>query len=675
MVLLYIPNNPLLMKPSLLILCLVLTALVSPGQEPWMGQRDSLLNRLSQEADDSNKAWTMRDLGIIYLNHDMPDSAAWYARSSGALSEKLHLWMGKAISLSMQALILADGNKLDEGLAMDLSAIGFAQKSGVTKALSNIYNNTAVLYDRKGDYTAALDFYFKALAGYEALGDNGLVAMGNGNISEIYSQIKDYKSAYNYALKGILLARQVGQPVRTSALINLADALINMGRYDTALVVLREGWNICEKQNYRTDEIPILINMNYAYIGLGRYDLIKPNADKLMKLALSLHNLEGQCYSYIGLKYYYLAKKDYIRAEQATVAAIDIGRRSGSIELLRDAYKEAANVEMARGDQKRSGYYDRLSDSLDDQILSDKVLKNTKDIEGKYALSKKQAQIDSLNEQRKIQQLGLKQRTMTIWGLTGLMLAVILTGILYYRNYQNKKRLLIAGTLLREKRILELEKEKQLLATQAVLQGQVEERTRLAKDLHDGMGSILSSAKLSFSQIRDNMVIMGQDIDAFERSMNILDMSINELRRVAHNMMPEALMKFGLDSALKDFCNSVGQSGALQLTHQSYDIDETSIPPIKAAAIYRIVQELVNNIIRHAQATRALVQLIRAGNTLSITVEDNGKGFDKAILSASDGMGYLNLQNRVAYLNGKMDIQTSPGNGTFVNIEIANVLS
>ena len=168
---------------------------------------------------------------------------------------------------------------------------------------------------------------------------------------------------------------------------------------------------------------------------------------------------------------------------------------------------------------------------------------------------------------------------------------------------------------------------------------------------------------------------MGQDIDAFERSMNILDMSINELRRVAHNMMPEALMKFGLDSALKDFCNSVGQSGALQLTHQSYDIDETSIPPIKAAAIYRIVQELVNNIIRHSQATRALVQLIREGNTLSITVEDNGKGFDKAILSASDGMGYLNLQNRVAYLNGKMDIQTSPGNGTFVNIEIANVLS
>jgi two-component system, NarL family, sensor kinase len=663
------------MKPTLLILCFILTAFISPGQEPWLNQRDSLLHRLSQEADDSNKAWTMRDLGVIYLNHDVPDSAVWYARSFGALSEKLHLWNGKAISLSMQAVILADENKLDEGLAMDLSAIGFAQKAGVTKALANIYNNTAVLYARKGDYTSALDFYFKALAAYEALNNTALVAMANGNIAEIYNQIKDYKSAYNYSLKGIFLAHQIGEPVRTSALINLADALINMGRYDTALVVLKEDWKICEAQNYRASEIPILINMNYTYVGLGQYDLIKPIADKLMQLAMSLHNLEGQSYAYIGLKYYYLAKKDFKRAEEATLEAIGIAQRSGSIVLLREAYKEAANVEMARGDQKRFGYYERLSDSLDDQILSDKVLKNTKDIEGKYALSKKQGQIDSLNEQRKIQQLGLKQRTMTIWGLTGLMLVVILTGILYYRNYRNKKRLLTARALLQEKRILDLEKEKQLLATQAVLQGQVEERTRLAKDLHDGLGSILSSAKLSFSQIKDNLVITAQDANAFDRSMNILDMSINELRRVAHNMMPEALMKFGLDTALKDFCDSVGQSGALQLTHQSYQIDETSIPPIKAAAIYRIVQELVNNVIRHAQATRALVQLIREGNMLNITVEDNGKGFDKNILASSDGMGYLNLQNRVAYLSGKMDIQTSPGNGTFVNIEIANILS
>jgi signal transduction histidine kinase len=140
-------------------------------------------------------------------------------------------------------------------------------------------------------------------------------------------------------------------------------------------------------------------------------------------------------------------------------------------------------------------------------------------------------------------------------------------------------------------------------------------------------------------------------------------------------MMPEALIKFGLDTALKDFCNSVDQSGAVHLTYQSYDLNETSIPRMTAASIYRIVQELVNNVIRHARASQALVQMIRKGDMLSIAVEDNGTGFDRTILGQSGGVGYLNLRNRVAYLNGTIDIETSPGNGTSVNIEITNFLS
>jgi signal transduction histidine kinase len=201
----------------------------------------------------------------------------------------------------------------------------------------------------------------------------------------------------------------------------------------------------------------------------------------------------------------------------------------------------------------------------------------------------------------------------------------------------------------------------------------VEERTRLAKDLHDGLGSILSSAKYSFSNMKETLPITPVTAAAFDRSMGMLDLSISELRRIAHNMMPEALVKFGLDTALRDFCHSVERSGALQLTYQSFEIQENSIPAITAGSVYRIIQELVNNILKHASATTALVQLIRKGDTLSITVEDNGRGFNASILESSDGSGYLNLRNRVEYLNGTLDIQTAPDKGTSVNIEIANV--
>jgi signal transduction histidine kinase len=259
------------------------------------------------------------------------------------------------------------------------------------------------------------------------------------------------------------------------------------------------------------------------------------------------------------------------------------------------------------------------------------------------------------------------------WALSCLVLVTALIALLYSRNYRQKKKLLQAGALLQQQRIAELERERQLLAARGVMQGQVEERTRLAKDLHDGLGSILSSAKYSFSNMREPLLITPETSAAFDRSMSMLDLSISELRRIAHNMMPEALAKFGLDTALKDFCNSVDQSGALQLTYQSFEIQEISIPAITAGAVYRIIQELVNNILKHAGATTALVQLIRKDDTLSITVEDNGRGFNASILETSDGSGYPNLRNRVEYLNGTLDIQTAPDKGTSVNIEISNV--
>jgi signal transduction histidine kinase len=258
-----------------------------------------------------------------------------------------------------------------------------------------------------------------------------------------------------------------------------------------------------------------------------------------------------------------------------------------------------------------------------------------------------------------IEKLTLRQRKTLIWVLAAAVLVAILVGLLYKK--------------LQQQRITELEREKQLLAVRAVVQGQVEERTRLAKDLHDGLGSILSSAKFSFNNMKERLIITPENAAAFEKGMDMLDKSISELRRVAHNLMPEALTRFGLDTALKDFCNSVAQSGALDLNYQSFGLSEATLPDVVSSAVYRIVQELVNNILKHADATTALVQLIRNNDTLSIAVEDNGKGFDTSILNNNNGMGYLNLKNRVAYLRGTIDIQTSPGKGTSVYIEISTL--
>jgi two-component system, NarL family, sensor kinase len=170
--------------------------------------------------------------------------------------------------------------------------------------------------------------------------------------------------------------------------------------------------------------------------------------------------------------------------------------------------------------------------------------------------------------------------------------------------------------------------------------------------------------------MKGNLIMTPDNQQAFERSMDMLDSSIKEMRRVAHNMMPEALVKFGLDTALKDFCNDISQSGALKVNYQSMGLEDAVIDQTTAITIYRIVQELLNNTMKHAAAKTAIVQVSKTDGLLSVTVEDDGKGFDTSILKQSKGIGWSNIQHRIEFLKGKLDVNSQREKGTSVLIEL-----
>ena len=142
------------------------------------------------------------------------------------------------------------------------------------------------------------------------------------------------------------------------------------------------------------------------------------------------------------------------------------------------------------------------------------------------------------------------------------------------------------------------------------------------------------------------------------------------MRRVAHNMMPEALVRFGLDTALRDFCNDINQSGALNVNYQSIGMDGIVIDQTTSITLYRIVQELINNTMKHSRACMAIVQVTNAGKQLSVTVEDDGRGFDTNILKERKGIGWANIRNRVEFLKGKLNITSKACEGTSVLIEL-----
>ena len=193
------------------------------------------------------------------------------------------------------------------------------------------------------------------------------------------------------------------------------------------------------------------------------------------------------------------------------------------------------------------------------------------------------------------------------------------------------------------------------------------ERSRLAKDFHDGLGGLLSGIKLTLNSVADK--VPESNTLLFNKANNQLDTAIREMRRVAHNMMPEALLKFGLGEAIQDYCDGTNESNVVRMKYTQIG----SLQGLTQSAeiiLYRIVQELTNNALKHAMAKNIFVQITKHIRGITITVEDDGNRFDVANLSAHSGQRLKNVQSRIEYLKGEYDMKTAKGNGTSINIEI-----
>jgi two-component system, NarL family, sensor kinase len=663
------------MKPASL-LFLIIALAVAPSaidaQTWWAQRRDSLLKVLAHARADTDKVWTLERMAEVYGDTPLKDSTLYYINSFGQLSQKLNYPKGMAGCLSMKAWFYAYKRfDTDTGIALDLQALQLAKKANLTRMVGQIYNNTAAIYnERKEDHTTALDYYLKGLAIFEQLRDSSLMAMAYGNIGTLYSALKEYEKSYTYSLEGVMIYRSLNKVNwARSGMLGISSALIALKRYDTALIVLKDAKRIADQLNDLDYHEMILVDMITIYIKTLQLPLLRQTAMDLSLISRPTAT-EGMYTVWAGLSDYYFYKRDYRTASVYNDSLIKETLANSALDPLASAYERKARIALAQGRLDDHDRNTELHDSIADLLLSDKILKNTQELETRYSLDKEKAQIKSLNDEKKIDTLVLREHRWTIWALSGLLVVFAILTSLFYSINRQKKRLLLSEAALQQQKIAELEKERQLLATRSVLLGQDEERKRLAKDLHDGLGGILSVAKYSFGNMKQNLVITAENAEAFDKGMGYLDKSIRELRRVAHNMMPEALIEFGLDTALKDYCNSIAGSGVIGITYQSFEMTDDSIPPASASVIYRIIQELINNILKHAHATTAAIQLVRRKDALSITVEDNGSGFDIGILKTSDGIGFLNLRNRVSYLEGTIDIQTAPGLGTYVSIEI-----
>ncbi|MGN6438611.1 MAG: tetratricopeptide repeat protein [Agriterribacter sp.] len=624
--------------------------------------RDSLRLRLSVMKEDSAKVDALYVYGETFAGDNL-DSAAAYYNKGRALAEKLNFKKGIAGYSSYYIVLLNNKGAYKEALAMAKEALAIYQALGNKKDLSIAYLNVGSEWQYLSDFQLAAENYLEAKKLSEQTGDLRTQRIANNNLGSIFLVLQQYEKGKEYSQKSLLIARELKNDFAiTSSLYNIAAAETYLKQYDSALVHFAEIEKVGTHTGDYIANLDAWLGAAGAYSGKKEYAAAEKNYNKVLILSRQKAAIEYELYAYMGLADMYLNSGKYMQAETPIQQGIAIALKTGSRYELKDLYQKASELEEKRGSTAAALSYRKKFQELNDSIINEKNKSDINLIEAKYESEKKENLITRLENEKKLQHLSIRQKNILNYILIGGAAILLIISVLSYRNYRQKQK-------LQQQRISELETEKQLAATEAVLRGEEQERTRLAKDLHDGLGGLLSGIKYSFQTMKGNLVMTPENQQTFERSMDMLDSSIKEMRRVAHNMMPEALVKFGLDTALQDFCNDINQSGILMVNYQSTGLEEATLDQTSAIAVYRIVQEMINNTIKHAEAKNAIVQINKTNNEIAITIEDDGKGFDPSVLQQSKGIGWSNIQSRIDFLKGRLDIKSIPGKGTSVLIE------
>jgi Signal transduction histidine kinase len=338
--------------------------------------------------------------------------------------------------------------------------------------------------------------------------------------------------------------------------------------------------------------------------------------------------------------------KEFKKAKEVLLGLLREGPLAADVNSRKAIYDQLAKTNASMGlmeeAYKWSTAYSKTSDSLNDSKLKE----NINALEAKFRNAENQKMITQLEAENQKAALSAKNTRLANWLLGGAVIFLIAIAIFILYYYRNKAK---------------------LISTNAMLEGEERERTRVARDLHDGLGGMLAGVKINLSGWAENQ---GANINNVEldRIIGQLDNSVKELRHIARNMMPETLLKFGLETALKDLCESV-MTNDIKISFQALSVKE-KISTKTQLTIYRIVQELLSNAIRHAKAKNIIVQCSQNENSFYITIEDDGTGFDPTIAGRTKSMGLLNIRNRIALLKGKMNIESIIDEGTVVNVEL-----
>jgi len=538
-------------------------------------------------------------------------------------------------------------------------ALAIRQQLHLSEVVSTYYS-LSKLYNTLGQKDSSFFFLYEAQKWCETTADKKYVSKIYTYLGGLYL---DYNDTVN-ALRNLLIANNIARQNKDTE--SLIIACTELGNYhfqrehfDSALFYFKKCETLFSDRQQAIDLPDIYNNIGLAYTYQNNAGLAIAYYHK----ALSIYSKNKQLneialtYQNIGSTYLYIHSIDssihYLQAgKKLSLETGDRNIEAKCLDYLADAYSEKGNYKKAFEYRKQFG-------DLSDSLMNDDKIKQIAEMQAKYETEKKEQQINLLNEKTKRR---LAERNGFIAG--SAVLLVLLAALGYF--YVQRQRLALQNAEIASQRITVLLNEQEIKTYNAMIEGQEEERKRVAEELHDRLGSMLSTVKLWFGALEDKAV---PNKEQYTKVNHLLDDAVDEVRKVSHNLSTGMVMSFGLVPALEELCRGIDASGLIKCRLLAYGMDER-IDNQKETGIYRMVQELASNILKHAKATRIIIQLNLVENELNVTVEDDGTGFDPTARRPGSGIGLKNLETRAARLGGTYHIDTSPGKGTISIINI-----
>lgn len=601
----------------------------------------------------------------VYTN---TTEAIEYAGSALKLARQLKYSAGESMALNRIGVAYDVLGRYDSALSYYHNALNISKTINDSKLTASNLNNIGLSHWHIGNTNDASKYFFQALTYFELDKNIRGLASVNNNIGMVYKSMKNYYKAIYFLNNARAYYKQLNDKSGMGAVMtNIGQIYIQKNNFKKALEYLTESVKVQEEIE---DNYGLAISYNHLatlYMEAGDYQKalnFSYRAAEYAKLIDSEHDLAE---SFLKTAIINIRKRDFETAMNFNRRAERIANKVKSNKLLYEVYHNYADIYEAGGEFRKSlDYYKKYKDT-EDSVINNHRFNQIYELELKHETDKSEMEIALLNKQKRFQLLQIeaqgllisKRNTQIVLTITATLVIILLGYILYlgYRQ-KHKERLEAAIHKIREQKANEL------------LDAELRERKRIGEELHDGLGQILSVLKLTLTSV-ERILMPGQpkQQELLVKAVSLTDNAFSELRNISHNLAPIFLQEKGLTASIRNLLEPLQESRKFKVNMDFSEISN-NLDCFSELTIYRVMQEVINNIIVHSGATEINFQLLETEEELMLMIEDNGKGFDVNENKVEKGIGLRSINSRIENIGGDVHIDTAIGRGTIITIII-----